>query len=114
MARLVALVLGIVLAGCTLTPPYQPLRGQTDTQLRIDQKECRDAPSAGEIASILLIGVSTKSDAERLHNQRLCMVARGYCSTLTYEAGYWTRDAQDNFTWHEPVSAPGGFCKREN
>jgi hypothetical protein len=38
MTRLVALVLGAVavLAGCTLTPPYQALRGQTDAQLRID------------------------------------------------------------------------------
>jgi len=116
MTRLVALVLGAatVLAGCTLTSPYQALRGQTDAQLRIDQKACWDAPSAGELASIFLIGVSTKSAAERLHNQRLCMSERGYCSTRTYEEGYWTRDSKDNFTWHEPVSARGGFCKTAN
>jgi hypothetical protein len=112
MALVLALV---VLAGCSITPPYQSLRGQSEEQLRIDNKECwNQAPlTAGAVIGVLLIGAGAANHGERVNAQRTCMRERGYCSTQTYQEGYWTRDAKDNFTWHEPVSAPGGFCKTE-
>ncbi len=122
MTRLVVLILGalFLLVGCSITPPYRPMQGQSDAQLNIDQKECwkQTAPTAGQTAGavigVLLIGAGAGNQGERAHAQRICMRERGYCSTRTYEEGYWTRDSKDNFTWHEPVSAPSGFCKADN
>jgi hypothetical protein len=126
--RLIAAVVALsVFAGCATAPPaplYRALRGQSVTQLRIDDEECWRRWTAEEWAGIIfgavLLGVFGASGAElsgnpgqRVHDHRMCMRKRGYCSIETYEPGYWTRDANGDFQWHEPVHAPGGFCKQE-
>lgn len=126
MAGVVALS---VFAGCATAPPlppYRPLRGQSLTQLRIDSEECWRGRTAEEWAGIVFVAVIfgalrqppwaaglSANPGQRVHDHRMCMRERGYCSIETYEPGYWTRDSNGNFEWHEPVHAPDGFCKQE-